>query len=161
MQTFSTGMSNITRWTGMLALLVCVVAIVVMAGRVTDTVAVPLAGLLLVILSITFALSPLRYEIHGHELVVRRQVGRTTADLRGASVSRDGEAFRGLVRVFGNGGFFAFHGVFYSRRLGFVRVYARNRDHGVVVTLRNGKTWVLSPDEPDRMVAALRVAAAS
>jgi hypothetical protein len=59
-----------------------------------------------------------------------------------------------MTRVFGNGGFFAFDGLFYSRRIGFVRSYARNREHGVVVVLAGGNKLVLSPDEPDAFVTA-------
>ncbi|MDF3982555.1 PH domain-containing protein [Luteibacter sp. PPL201] len=161
MQTFATRMSATARWVGLTTILVCLGVILFLSARVNDVAAMPIGGLLLVVLALAYALSPLRYEVQGHALIVRRQVGRTTFDLRGATVVQDDEAFRGLVRLFGNGGFFAFHGWYWSRRLGSVRVYARNRERGVVVRLANGKPVLLGPDEPDRLVAALRAAAAA
>lgn len=156
MNVFATTMSRSVRWTGMLTLVILFLVVGLMASRPNATFSVPLSGLLLVILSITYALSPFRYEVAEGQLVVRRQVGRATANLRGAKVEIDPEAFQGLIRTFGNGGFFAVHGMYWSRRLGSVRVFARNRDHGVVLTLATGKKWVLSPDNPAAFAAAIK-----
>ncbi|KAF1007849.1 MAG: hypothetical protein GAK28_01325 [Luteibacter sp.] len=156
MKVFQTSMSTAVRWTGLLTVVFAIIVVAVMASRPNGTFSVPLAGLLLVILSIAYAMSPLRYDVGDGQLVVRRQVGRVSAELRGATIESDPAAFRGLVRTFGNGGFFAVHGMYWSRRLGAVRVYARNRDHGVVLTLASGRKWLLSPDDPDAFIAAVR-----
>jgi hypothetical protein len=155
-QTFTTGMSPVTRWTGVGVLLLTVAVVVVLFARGVPAVyGVPAAGLMMVVLALTYAMSPLRYEVDAGQLVVRRQIGRLTVDLAGARVAADPLAFRGLVRVAGNGGFFALHGWFYSRRLGMVRVYARNSTHPIVLRVARGPRLVLSPDDPERFLAAL------
>ncbi|MGN6479182.1 PH domain-containing protein [Luteibacter sp.] len=155
MQTFATSMSNTVRWIGILTVVIVVVGIAIVMSRDTPaTLAVPLAGILALALALSYALSPLRYEMGGGRLVIRRQVGRSTVELRGALVREDTEAFKGLVRVFGNGGFFAFDGLFYSRRLGMVKVAARRRDHGIVIQPPGGRPLLVSPDDPRAFIAA-------
>jgi hypothetical protein len=155
MHTFATSMSNAVRWIGISTVVLIVVAIaVVMSRDVPATLGVPLAGVCALALALAYGVSPLRYEIGGGRLVIRRQVGRSTVELRGAIIRPDGDAFKGLVRVFGNGGFFAFDGLFYSRRLGMVKVAARHREHGVVVQPPSGRPVVLSPDDPQAFIAA-------
>lgn len=155
MQTFTTTMSNAVRWIGISTVLLLLGASAVLMGRdAPAVVGVPLAGFLALVLAVTYAISPLRYEVGGGRLVIRRQVGRSSVELRGASIHRDGDAFKGMVRVFGNGGFFAFDGMFYSRRLGMVTVAARNRDNGVVIQPPQGRKVIVSPDHADAFIAA-------
>lgn len=155
MHTFATSMSNAARWIGISTVLITVVAIAIVMNRdAPATIGVPLAGVLALALALAYGISPLRYEIGGGRLVIRRQVGRSTIDLRGAVIRPDSEAFKGLVRVIGNGGFFAFDGLFYSRRLGMVKVAARHRDHGVVIQPPSGRAVVVSPDDPQAFIAA-------
>lgn len=155
MHTFATSMSNTVRWIGISTVMIVVAGIAIMMNRdAPATVGVPLAGVLTLVLAVTYATSPLRYEMGGGRLVIRRQVGRSTVELRGAVIRADSEAFKGLVRVFGNGGFFAFDGLFYSRRLGMVKVAARHRDHGVVIQPPGGRTVIVSPDDPGAFIAA-------
>ncbi|HVI55839.1 MAG TPA: PH domain-containing protein [Luteibacter sp.] len=155
MTTFSTSMSATVRWLALTTVAILVVALSILLGHDAGrSVGPPLAGVLVLILLVTYLVSTREYAIGGGKLVVRKVVGSKTFELRGASVGRDAQAFQGMVRVFGNGGFFAFDGLFYSRRLGFVRSYARNREHGVVVYLAGGSKLVLSPDDPEAFVSA-------
>jgi Bacterial PH domain len=155
MATFSTSMSPTVRWLGLTTVAILVVALVILFGRDAGRSVGPYLGTVLVlILLVTYLVSTREYAVGEGKLVVRKVMGSATFELRGASVGRDALAFQGMTRVFGNGGFFAFDGLFYSRRLGFVRSYARNREHGVVVYLAAGRKLVLSPDEPDAFVTA-------
>ncbi|QDE38342.1 hypothetical protein FIV34_03565 [Luteibacter pinisoli] len=155
MKTFATTMSNTVRWIGITTVVLVIMAIaVVMSRDAPATLGVPLAGILTLALALSYALSPLRYEMGGGRLVIRRQVGRTTVELRGAIIHADTDAFNGLVRVFGNGGFFAFDGLFYSRRLGMVKVASRHRDHGVLIQPPSGRKILVSPDDPEAFIAA-------
>jgi hypothetical protein len=155
MSTFSTSMSPHVRWLGLTTVAILVVALVILFGRdAGQSVGPYLGGVLVLILGATYLVSTREYEIAGGRLVVQKVLGCKSFELRGASVSRDALAFQGMTRVFGNGGFFAFDGLFYSRRIGFVRSYARNRDNGVVVVLMGGSKLVLSPDEPDAFITA-------
>jgi hypothetical protein len=146
-------MSATVRWLGMTTVAILVVALVILFGRDAGrTVGPPLGSALVLILLVTYLVSTREYEVGEGKLVVRKMMGSKSFELRGASVGRDTLAFQGMTRVFGNGGFFAFDGLFYSRRLGFIRSYARNREHGVVVVLAGGRKLVLSPDDPDAFV---------
>lgn len=153
MTTYPTSMSATVRWLGMTTVAILVVALVILFGRDAGrTVGPPLGSALVLILLVTYLVSTREYEVGEGKLVVRKMMGSKSFELRGASVGRDTLAFQGMTRVFGNGGFFAFDGLFYSRRLGFIRSYARNREHGVVVVLAGGRKLVLSPDDPDAFV---------
>jgi hypothetical protein len=146
-------MSATVRWLGMTTVAILVVALVILFGRDAGrSVGPPLGSALVLILLVTYLVSTREYEVGEGKLVVRKMMGSKSFELRGASVGRDTLAFQGMTRVFGNGGFFAFDGLFYSRRLGFIRSYARNREHGVVVVLAGGRKLVLSPDDPDAFV---------
>lgn len=155
MTTFSTSMSANVRWLGLTTVAILVVALSILLGRDAGrSVGPPLGGALVLILLVTYLVSTREYVIGEGKLVVRKVMGNKSFELRGASVGRDALAFQGMTRVFGNGGFFAFDGLFYSRRIGFVRSYARNREHGVLVYLAGGSKLVLSPDDPDAFVTA-------
>jgi hypothetical protein len=155
MSTFSTSMSNHVRWLGLTTVAILVVALVILFGRDAGPSVGPYLGSVLVlILGVTYLVSTREYEIGDGQLIVRKVMGSKSFELRGVSVGRDALAFQGMTRVFGNGGFFAFDGLFYSRRIGFVRSYARNRDNGVVVVLAGGSKLVLSPDQPDAFITA-------
>jgi hypothetical protein len=155
MQTFTTSMSGTVRWIGIATVLLVVAAVAIVMTRDAPAVlGVPFAGILTLALAVCYAVSPLRYEVGDGRLVIRRQVGRTTVELRGAAVHADDDGFRGLVRVFGNGGFFAFDGLFYSRRLGMVKVASRHRGPGVVLQPAGGRKLLLAPDDRDAFIAA-------
>ncbi|QWT18868.1 PH domain-containing protein [Bacillus sp. NP157] len=154
-KTFNTTMSNTVRWIGISTVMIVIGAVAIVMSRDAPAVlGVPLAGILTLALALSYALSPLRYEMANGRLVIRRQVGRSTVELRGAVIHADSDAFKGLVRVFGNGGFFAFDGLFYSRRLGMVKVAARHRDHGVVIQPPSGRKVLVSPDDAEAFIAA-------
>jgi Bacterial PH domain len=155
MTTYPTSMSANVRWLGMTTVAILVVALVILFGRDAGrSVGPPLGSALVMILLVTYLVSTREYAMGEGKLVVRKVMGSKSFELRGASVGPDALAFKGMTRVFGNGGFFAFDGLFYSSRLGFVRSYARNREHGVVVVLAGGRKLVLSPDDPNAFVTA-------
>lgn len=162
MKTFETTMSKSVHWVGLTTLVIIAVAIAILNGRNLHAHPGPFIPVLLVLILVAIFLTSTRsYEIEDGRLYVRQVIGRKSFELRGASVRRDPQAFRGLGRVFGNGGFFAFDGLFYSSRLGMVRVYARNKDNAVVIVLAKGKKLVLSPDLPDAFIEAAVRAGAS
>ena len=108
-----------------------------------------------------FLWSPLGYEISDGFLVVRRPIGSVRIaldrirDVRPASI----DDMSGCIRLFGSGGLFGYFGLYSTSRLGRNWWYVTNRDHRVVVT-GDSITAVVSPDEVDGFVAAVRKAAA-
>lgn len=112
-------------------------------------------GLLPVILVISWGLSPRSYSLESGTLIVHRPFGSKTINLGSDLVAQpDPEAGKGVVKVAGNGGLFGYYGSFRSGRLGFFRAYATNWKHGVVVKT-GGKTYVVTPEEPEMFLSRL------
>ena len=88
------------------------------------------------------------YTITPTEIRVHR-LGWTTrlplAGLESAKVEAD--AMRSALRLFGNGGLFAFTGLYRNRTLGSFRAFVTDRQRTVVLRYSE-KTTVLSPDDP-------------
>ncbi|HYS56392.1 MAG TPA: PH domain-containing protein [Thermoanaerobaculia bacterium] len=94
------------------------------------------------------------YELDDHHLLIHRLLWRTRIDLGGLSrVFRDPEAFKGSIRLFGNGGLFSFSGLFYSRRLGRYRLFATDPSRLVVIVVPP-RTVVISPADPEAFMSA-------
>lgn len=66
----------------------------------------------------------------------------------------DPEAMKGGWRICGNGGLFCFSGYFRSRKLGNFRPFVTNPKSSVVLRTAQ-KTCIVSPEDPERFVAAL------
>lgn len=96
------------------------------------------------------------YSIDGQAIRVVRLGWSVHLPLEGIeSVALEPEALRGALRIFGNGGLFAFSGLFWSRKLGRFRAFATDPARSVVIRWA-GRTVVLTPDDPARFVAHLR-----
>jgi Bacterial PH domain len=65
---------------------------------------------------------------------------------------------RDCLRTFGNGGLFGYYGQFSTAKLGNCTWYVTNRSNAVVV-VTSARTSVLSPDDVDGFLAAIRAAA--
>ena len=88
------------------------------------------------------------YQLGAGELRVRRLLWNSTVPLRGlVHAWHDPEAMRGSWRIFGNGGLFAFSGLFWSRSLGRYRAWATDPARAVVLALP-GHTCVVTPEDP-------------
>ncbi len=88
-------------------------------------------------------------------LRVRRLLWDTCIPLDGLESARwEPGATRGSLRLFGNGGLFAYHGWFWNRRLGRYRLFATDPHRAVVLRFAR-RTIVVSPGEPAAFVRAL------
>lgn len=97
------------------------------------------------------------YLIVGEELLVQRLGWQSRLNLRELqSAEVDPNAFKGVIRTCGMSGCYCHCGWFYSRRLGKFRAWATHSGHGVVLKVR-GKTWVVTPDDPQRFIEAVKV----
>lgn len=61
-----------------------------------------------------------------------------------------------MVRAFGNGGLFGYTGLFSHGTHGNMRLYATSANNMVLLFLRNGKKLVISPNEPENFIEALK-----
>ncbi len=112
-------------------------------------------ALLPVVLLISWGFSVRGYSIEHGTLLIQRPFFSKSIQLgQDLSVTRDPEAGKGAVKVAGNGGLFGYYGSFRSKRLGSFTVYATDWKFGVVVKT-GGKTFVVTPDEPDMFISRL------
>ncbi|MFO1316443.1 MAG: PH domain-containing protein [Burkholderiales bacterium] len=95
------------------------------------------------------------YDVDRNGLRVRRLLWWTTVPLAGlVRVAADPTLVRGSVRVFGNGGLFAFTGRYRNRTLGPYRAFVTDWTRAVVLELP-GRAVVVSPADPAAFVRAV------
>ncbi len=119
-----------------------------------STFAITGIPLLLAIGSSLFIISG--YTITRDTLFIRRFLWHSRIDLSDLdSFEIDPDAMNGSSRAFGNGGLFCIAGYFRNERLGRYRAFAT--DPLLAVVLRfHGKTLVVTPDNPEQFIAALK-----
>ena len=71
------------------------------------------------------------------------------------SIDADPAALNGSIRLAGNGGLFAFCGWFRNRKLGVYRAFCTDTAHAVVLRFPD-RTVVVTPDQPEKFVAAIK-----
>ena len=96
------------------------------------------------------------YRIEQDAVVVRRLLWETRISLNGLdSVEHDEDLIKGALRI-GNGGIFVFSGWFWSRRLGWFRLYGNDILGRAVIFSVNGKSWMVTPGQPLTFVEELK-----
>ena len=114
-------------------------------------------ALFLVVTAIASAAFMVRsYEIVGDRLVIQRLGWQTEIALNNlTSATYDPEAMEKSLRLFGNGGFFAFVGKFRNQKLGNYDAYATAPRLSVVLKIGDQKTIVITPEKPEQFVENL------
>jgi hypothetical protein len=101
------------------------------------------------------------YSVTGGRLLIHRLGWATKFDLaRLTRVEATPGATMGSVRAMGIGGLFGFVGRFHNQILGSYKAYATH-DLNTVVMVFDGETIVVTPDDPQAFVEAVRAAAPS
>ncbi len=121
-----------------------------MAGLAT-TAAI---GLPMFILGYLFV--PRGYAVSDSEVIIRRRIGAVRIPLSLLrAIRRESStcSFRS-VGTFGIGGIYGYFGRFYSNELGHHLVYATDSQKAVVIEA--DKTYVISPDDPQQFVQAVK-----
>jgi hypothetical protein len=114
------------------------------------TAAVPLLVLL-----VSAAFMVRGYVLRDASLIIKRLGWERRLDLSKLnSATVDPEALRGSLRLFGNGGCFAFVGWFRNQKLGVYRAFATDSKRAVVLRFFD-KTVVITPDDPQKFVAEI------
>ena len=109
----------------------------------------------IIILVITYGFSPKGYAFEDRKLVIYRPFQNkfySTEDILNVSFV-DRKELKNSLRVFGVGGLFGYFGLFRNSRYGTMIWYATRRDQFVVIERSNGKTIVLSPNDPNSFVS--------
>jgi hypothetical protein len=95
------------------------------------------------------------YEVDAQALRVRRLLWSTLVPLAGLTrVWQDPQAIKRSIKIFGNGGLFAFTGLYKSDALGRYRLYATDPARAVIVQLPD-RTVVVTPAYPHAFVQYL------
>jgi hypothetical protein len=109
--------------------------------------------LVVLVCSVPFAI--LGYSLEGSELLVRRLGWHSRVSVEGLrEIIIDPKAMRKSLRLFGNGGLFAFAGWFWNRRIGRYRAFATDFKRAVVLKFPQ-RTIVITPEKPEEFVKAL------
>jgi hypothetical protein len=96
------------------------------------------------------------YALSASELEVRRPLWSNSFPLTELlAVEGDPQAFKGALRLFGNGGLFSFTGYFWTRKLGLYRAFATDPQRAVVLKFAR-RTIVITPDDPLRFIVRAR-----
>ena len=96
------------------------------------------------------------YVITENALFVQRFLWHTRIDLSGLrAFEPDPIAMSGSLRTFGNGGLFCTAGYFHNEKLGSYRAFATDPRLAVVLHFTD-KVIVVTPDNPEQFVAALK-----
>lgn len=113
-------------------------------------IAIPL---LLLIASSFFAVRG--YTLAERELIIHRPGWETRFDLTSlVSATFDPPALSGTIRLAGNGGLFAFCGLFRNRKLGNFRLFGTDLHRAVILKFTD-KVVVVTPDNPEKFTAEI------
>ena len=121
-----------------------------------------LACLSLFLISVAFAYSPRGYVVAEGSIIIRRLAKDAQVALESVKEARTAvqDDLHGLVRLWGSGGLFGYYGLHRTRKLGRSTWYVTNRSKMVVLDT-GAKRVLLSPDDPDAFVKAVRAVAPS
>jgi len=101
------------------------------------------------VMIIAWAFAPKYYSLSDTELIVHRPIRDAVFnryDIKRAE-KLEGKIITGFIRVFGVGGLFGYTGRFYSKKTGHVAFHATRRTNRVLITFKDDKKIVISPDD--------------
>lgn len=158
---YKTSMSNLVKGitTGVAILFTIIIiaqySIITNAGR-NGTFYTAVA--LLLIYFITFSFRPVNYKITNGHLIIHRlftDVKIERDNIKSVELI-DKNKIHGAIRIFGVGGLFGYFGNFANFEMGKMTWYATRKDRTVLINTKNGKKIILTPDEPEKFVAAFK-----
>jgi hypothetical protein len=110
---------------------------------------------LVLIYLLAYVFSPLRYELTATQFIIVRPINTiriNKADVVHIEpVTKDQLGL--MVRTFGVGGLFGYFGHFAGPKTGKMVWYATRRDKLLLLVTMSGKKIVISPDEPEKLLA--------
>ena len=114
---------------------------------------------LLLIYFISYAFSPINYQLNNDTLIIHRLLSDVKIDRKQIkSVELLGKDEIGwAIRTFGVGGLFGYYGKFANKKLGSMTWYATRKDRTVLVLTVENKKIILTPNEPEKFVADFKM----
>jgi len=109
---------------------------------------------LTVILTLFFIIR--KYEIQDNKLLIYRLGWKKVIDLSNLETAEfDPKAVKGSIRLFGNGGLFAFSGIYRNKKLGNYRIFATDFKKSVVLKTKE-KIYIVTPENPENFVEKVK-----
>lgn len=125
-------------------------------GKTGDTeIQIGVLLFLLVVYGITYAFSPLAYEVNETDLIIKRPFRNVVIpryQIKNVFMIAQGK-LTWSIRTFGVGGLFGYFGQFWNKEFGSMTWYVTRRNKTVMVITRNNKKIVLSPEDAEQFVA--------
>ena len=142
--------------TSLFASLICVGVAVLMWSQVRDAevgrYAAWIAMLPLAVMAFSALFMIRGYVVTADEILIERPLWSTRfARNKLESAVDDPVVLRGSIRLFGNGGFFSFTGVFQSRKLGRYRAFVTDPTRCVILRFTD-RVVVVSPADPEAFI---------
>ncbi len=98
----------------------------------------------------------LGYSLTQDEIQIKRLGWRTSLPLATLNaVEGKADAMRKSIRIFGNGGMFAYTGLFWNRQLKFYRAFATDPSRAVILRYPK-RTMVITPHDPQQFIMRAR-----
>ena len=153
-------------WSKALVVATAVVCVVCVGVGVSLVATLPGGLRYLALLALAAPVAGALFTIRGYTLTrdtlgIRRLLWTTRLPLAGLRAARsEPDVMQGSLRTFGNGGLFAFAGLFRNRTLGSYRAFVTDPRRTVVLEYP-GRPVVVSPDRPEAFVRELPVGGAN
>ncbi len=143
------------RTTKIVTTVACAMLLLIVATIQSAVVAI----LVICVVASALAWSPRSYTVSERSIEVHRLIGTVRIPLDGIREVRTAGAddLRNAIRIFASGGLFGYYGLFQTPKLGRCWWYVTNRRNAVCIITRE-KTTLLSPDDVDGFLAAVRAA---
>ena len=156
MDEFSAPQDRFVQTVTVLTFMLFAILLVVFASADNTAGLASIAAIGLPMFILCYLFVPREYAVNESEVIIRRRIGAVRIPFSLIRSIRQGSSscsFRS-VRPFGIGGIYGYFGRFYSQELGRHHVYATDLQKTVVIEA--DKTYVISPDDPQQFVQAVK-----
>jgi hypothetical protein len=139
---------------------ICILFIILICQRIWaiqklhDPALIAVQGLSVVVMVLIilgcYLFAPQSYLLTDQGLTIKRHIGPVQLNLNEISDIRilNKDEIKGLIRTFGVGGLFGYFGKYYNKTIGKMTFYATNRANAILITTKQGKKIVITPDDP-------------
>ncbi len=122
----------------------------------TETTEMIITGIILgLIYGISYAFSPKSYELNETELIINRPLNKVVLkyhEIKNTSKIGNNK-LNFAIRLLGVGGLFGYFGKFWNKEFGSMTWYATRRENAIMITTKDDKRIILTPDETEKFIS--------
>jgi hypothetical protein len=109
---------------------------------------------ILIIFLIGFLLHPFKYSISNSKICIHRLIFKKSIEISSILEIKEIKYSQLYVkiRLFGSGGIWGYFGLFNSSYYGLIRMNASNLENLILITTKNKKIYVISPNNPQEFI---------